>query len=111
LAALPNSLLTITLTSNFGTFILYALSCILAIVAYRKRPDYNFFLHLLIPAFGLFANLACMSAYLVAPFLGYGTWKEPYLALGIAGVWGLYGAFYFVRSSKLKGKPLLIATR
>jgi len=27
LAALPNSLLTITLTSNFGTFILYALSC------------------------------------------------------------------------------------
>src|SRR5271165_5807156 len=35
LAALPNSLLTITLTSNFGTFILYALSCFLAIVAYK----------------------------------------------------------------------------
>ena len=32
LAALPNSLLTITLTSNFGTFILYALSCFLCIV-------------------------------------------------------------------------------
>src|ERR1019366_5919781 len=29
LAALPNSLLTVTLTSNFGTFILYALSCFL----------------------------------------------------------------------------------
>ena len=41
LAALPNSLLTITLTSNFGTFILYALSCFLCIVAFHKRPDYN----------------------------------------------------------------------
>ena len=41
MAALPNSLLAITLTSNFGTFILYALSCLLCIVAYHKRPDYT----------------------------------------------------------------------
>ena len=53
LAALPNSLLTITLTSNFGTFILYALSCFLCIVAYHKRPDHNFLMHTLIPGFGL----------------------------------------------------------
>ncbi len=52
LAALPNSLLTITLTSNFGTFILYALSCFLCIVAYHKRPDHNFLVHTLIPGFG-----------------------------------------------------------
>ncbi len=38
LAALPNSLLTITLTSNFGTFILYALSCFLCIVAFSQPP-------------------------------------------------------------------------
>ena len=41
LAAMPNSLLTITLTSNFGTFILYALSCLLCIVAFHKRPDHK----------------------------------------------------------------------
>src|ERR1700760_3279219 len=35
LAAMPNSLLTITLTSNFGTFILYGLSCLLCILAFR----------------------------------------------------------------------------
>jgi amino acid transporter len=57
LAALPNSLLAITLTSNFGTFILYALSCFLCIVAYHKRPDHNFLIHTLIPGFGLLANL------------------------------------------------------
>ena len=68
LAALPNSLLTITLTSNFGTFILYALSCFLCIVAYNKRPDHNFLVHTLIPGFGLLANLVCMGFYLISPF-------------------------------------------
>lgn len=111
LAALPNSLLTITLTSNFGTFILYALSCFLCMVAYYKRPDHNFLLHTLIPGFGLLANLACMAFYLIAPIWGLGTFKEPLLALGIAALWGIYGAIYFLRSSKAKGKSVLIAQK
>jgi len=111
LAALPNSLLTVTLTSNFGTFILYALSCFLCIVAFHKRPDYNPVLHLIIPGFGLLANLVCMAFYLISPVFGLGTFKEPLLALGIAGAWGLYGAVYFLRSSKVKGKAILLESR
>ena len=111
LAALPNSLLTITLTSNFGTFILYALSCFLCIVAYHKRPDYNVVTHLLIPGFGLLANIVCMAFYLIAPVFGLGTTKEPLLALGISAVWGIYGAIYFIRSSKAKGKAVLIPSK
>jgi APA family basic amino acid/polyamine antiporter len=107
MAALPNSLLAITLTSNFGTFILYALSCFLCIVAYWKHPKFNPILHMAIPLFGLFANVACMIAYLVLPFIGIGTWKEPFIALGIAGAWALYGGIYFLVSSKKKGKALL----
>ena len=111
LAALPNSLLTVTLTSNFGTFILYALSCFLAIVAYHKRPDFNVVLHLLIPGFGFFANLACMAFYLVGPVFGLGTFKEPLLALGISAAWGLYGGIYFLRTSKAKGKAIPLESR
>jgi basic amino acid/polyamine antiporter, APA family len=111
LAALPNSLLAVTLTSNFGTFILYALSCLLCIIAFHKRPDYNVVLHLLIPGFGLLANLACMGFYLAGPVFGLGTFKEPLLALGISAVWGIYGAIYFLRSSKIKGKAVLLAAR
>jgi hypothetical protein len=33
---------------------------------------------------------------------------EPLTALGISGVWGLYGAVYFLRSSKAKGKAVLL---
>jgi hypothetical protein len=60
-----------------------------------------------IPVFGLLANLACMIAYLALPFNGIGTWKEPFIALGIAGLWALYGGIYFIVSSKKKGKSLL----
>ena len=111
LAALPNSLLTITLTSNFGTFILYALSCLLCIIAYHKRADYNVVYHLLIPGFGLLANLVCMAFYLISPVFGLGTFKEPLLALGISAVWGIYGAIYFIRTSKSKGKAILLESK
>jgi len=111
LAALPNSLLTVTLTSNFGTFILYALSCFLCIVAFKGRPDYSFVKHMLIPGFGLIANLTLMGFYVAGPVFGLGTSKEPLLALGISAVWGIYGAIYFLRSSKAKGKSVLLATK
>jgi amino acid transporter len=111
LAALPNSLLTITLTSNFGTFILYALSCLLCIVAYHRRHDYSVVRHLLVPGFGLLANVVCMAFYLISPIFGLGTFKEPLLALGISAVWGIYGAIYFVRSSKAKGKAVLLTAK
>ena len=111
LAALPNSLLTITLTSNFGTFILYALSCLLCIVAYHRRHDYSVVRHLLVPGFGLLANIVCMAFYLISPIFGLGTFKEPLLALGISAAWGIYGAYYFVRSSKTKGKAVLLKAK
>ncbi len=108
LAAMPNSLLTITLTSNFGTFILYGLSCLLCIVAFRGRPDYKPLVHLIIPGLGLIANLACMAVYVLGPFFNLGTKMEPLGALGISLLWGLYGTWYFVRSSKAKGKAILL---
>jgi basic amino acid/polyamine antiporter, APA family len=111
MAAMPNSLLAITLTSNFGTFILYALSCLLCIIAYNKRPDHNVLTHTLIPGFGLLANIVCMAFYLISPIFGLGTFKEPLLALAISAVWGLYGAIYFLRSSKAKGKAVLLPTK
>jgi amino acid transporter len=111
MAALPNSLLAITLTSNFGTFILYGLSCLLCIVAYSERHDKHIVMHYLIPGFGLVANLTCMAFYVAGPFFNLGTKMEPLTALGISAVWGLYGAVYFIRSSKAKGKSALLTAK
>jgi APA family basic amino acid/polyamine antiporter len=111
MAALPNSLLTVELSSNFGTFLLYALSCVVCLVAYHNHPNFNFIKHLAIPVFGLLANLTCMSFYVVGPFMGYGTKAEPLIALGVAAVWGIYGGIYFVRSSTAKKRTTLVTKR
>jgi amino acid transporter len=111
LAALPNSLLTITLASNFGTFLLYGLSCIICMVAYHNHPKFQVVKHLLIPVFGVVANLACMIFYLVGPFMGFGTKMEPLSALGIALVWAIFGGIYFVRSSKKTKRTTFIESK
>ena len=111
MAALPNTLLTMTLASNFGTFVLYALSCIICMVAYHHHPNFKMMRHFAIPLFGLVANLGCMVFYLVGPFMGFGTKMEPLLALGIALVWAVYGGVYFIRSNKVKGRTTMVASR
>src|SRR5712692_6547666 len=111
MAALPNSLLTITLASNFGTFILYCLSCVICMVAYHNHPNFSVLKHFLIPLFGVLANLGCMAFYLIGPFMGYGTAKEPLIAIGIAAVWAIYGGIYCMRSSKVAGRSTLVTSR
>ncbi len=111
MAALPNTFTLVTLASNFGTFLLYGLSCVICMVAYHKHPSFSFIKHWAIPAFGIAANLVCMGAYLVLPFMGYGTKMEPFSALAIAAIWAIYGAIYFAMASKKKGKTTLAASR
>jgi amino acid transporter len=109
LAKLPNTLVIITLISNFGTFMLYMLTCVIAIVAFREHHSFSGFKHMFVPIFGLVANLLCMLFYLIGPFTVSGmSWKEPYIALGVCAAWGIYGAVYFMKSSKAKGKSVMV---
>jgi len=111
MAALPNTFLTTTLASNFGTFLLYMLSCLTCIVCYHKHPQFKVVRHLVVPLFGLVANLVCMAFYLIGPFMGYGTTLEPLIALGLALVWGIYGGIYFFRISKTSGRTTMLQDR
>jgi APA family basic amino acid/polyamine antiporter len=112
LSKLPNTLVIITLISNFGTFLLYMLTCFIAIVAFREHHSFHGFKHMVVPVFGLLANLACMLFYLVGPFAVSGmSVKEPYIALGICALWGIYGGIYFLRASKKSSKPVLLTEK
>src|SRR5690348_17476679 len=84
MAKLPNTLVVVTLISNFGTFMLYMITCILAMVAFHQHEQFHGFKHVVIPIFGLIANLLCMLFYLIGPFAVSGmSLKEPYIALGV----------------------------
>jgi amino acid transporter len=110
-ATAPNTLLIITLISNFGTFLLYMMSCIVAIIAFKEHHTFNGFKHFVVPVFGLLANLGCMLFYIIGPFSVAGmSWKEPFIALGVAALWGIFGAIHFVMHSKKKEKPMFMET-
>ncbi len=111
LSSLPNGLLTITLVSNFGTFMLYGLTNIICIVAFREHHEFSGLKHMVVPIFGAFANFACMCFYIIQPFLGLGTAKEPLIAVLLAAIWGVYGAIYFARNSKKRGRSTLVMAK
>jgi len=108
----PNTLLIVTLISNFGTFLLYMTTCVVAMVAFKEHHMFHGIKHVVIPVLGVVANLCCMLFYLIGPFSVSGmSWHEPYIALGVAGVWGIYGLIYFLRGSKAKGKEVLLTAK
>jgi basic amino acid/polyamine antiporter, APA family len=107
LAGLPNGLALVTLISNFGTFIVYGLTNVCCIIAYREHHQFHGVKHMAIPIFGAVANFACMAFYVIGPIEGLGSAKEPLMAVGVAVLWGLYGAYYFSRNSKKRGRSTL----
>jgi hypothetical protein len=65
-----------------------------------------------IPLFGLGANLVCMLFFIVGPMFVPGmSAKEPFVALGAVALWGIYGAAYFFRASKKKGREILLSSQ
>ena len=111
LSALPNGLLLVTLLSNFGTFVLYGLTNIVCIVAFRERHDFHGFKHVVVPVFGALANFACLAFYIIGPIEGLGSWKEPIIAVVVSAIWGIYGAIYFVRASRRKGRDTVLMAK
>jgi amino acid transporter len=111
-AKLPNTLVIVTLISNFGTFLLYMFTCWIAMVAFKEHHSFNGIKHVVIPILGLLANLVIMLFYLIGPFTVSGmSWKEPYIALGVCGVWGVYGLIHFLKTSKATGKEVILTSK
>ncbi|MGD0073136.1 MAG: APC family permease [Candidatus Binataceae bacterium] len=111
LSSLPNGLLLVTLVSNFGTFILYGLTNIVCMVAFYEHHEFSGFKHMVVPIFGALANFACMAFYIIGPIEGLGSAKEPLIAVALSLVWGAYGAWYFVRSSRRRGKETMVMVK
>jgi amino acid transporter len=93
----------ITLASNFGTFVLYGLTCVWTIVAFRKRKDFHVVNHLVIPGFGVLLNLVMLVAIIYLYFKGNAdSVKEAKICFYIAGGWALLSFIYVLITSVQK---------
>jgi amino acid transporter len=102
------SLTGVTLASNFGTFVLYALTCLWAIIAFASRPDFNWFKHLVIPGLGLLANIVMLVTILGVGFIGGGdSQTESLIALAFAAAWAVASGIYVVVSNRRTGRSLV----
>jgi basic amino acid/polyamine antiporter, APA family len=100
----------ITLASNFGTFVLYGLTCLWTIIAFASRPDFNFIKHLVVPALGLLANIVMLVTILGVGIVGGGdSQTESVIAIAFAGVWLVVSIAYVLFSNRRTGRALIAA--
>jgi len=98
----------ITLASNFGTFVLYGLTCLWTIVAFAERHEKSMVKHLAIPVLGLLANVAMLAAILYLYIIGNAdSQNEAYICFGISGAWALVSVAYVVVRSIRSGRSIL----
>ena len=100
----------ITLASNLGTFVLYAMICGLTIVAFAGDKAFSFIKHTIVPILGLIVNIVMVLAiFVIGIITGGSTTQATYLALGIAAAWLIVSVLYFVITSRVKGQAIVPA--
>jgi amino acid transporter len=98
----------ITLASNFGTFVLYALICGLTFVAFAGRSEFRAWKHAVIPGLGLLGNAGMLLAIAGIGITSGGTSQTAtIIGLGISLLWAVASGTYLVWNSRAQGRPIL----
>jgi APA family basic amino acid/polyamine antiporter len=87
----------ITVASNTGTFLVYGMSCIVALVAFASRHDKHLVKHTLVPGLGALMNIAeLIGVVYLAITAGGATSKDAYKSIGIVVLWCVVGVVWVV---------------
>ena len=101
----------ITLASNIGTFILYALICGLTFIAFTGKSEFHSAKHAVIPGLGLLGNIGLLVGVVVIGLKTPGvSANATKMALYMTGIWGIISAIYLVANSKAQKRTLLHST-
>ena len=101
------NLTAVALLSNVGTFILYGLTNIVAILAFAKEKS-SIFKRLIIPIAGFGANILMLGALVWISVIGGGDAQwEALFAISGTIIWFVLGLAYYAANSKSKPSPLL----
>jgi basic amino acid/polyamine antiporter, APA family len=104
-----DNLTRITLASNFGTFLVYGLTNLIALIAFWGRPSAQMLKHTIVPVLGLAANLLMLLAVLYLGIHGGGaSATDAKVALGIVLVWLVAGIIWLIARSAHTQQPILV---
>ncbi len=104
-----DNLTKITLASNTGTFLVYGLTNLIALVAFLGRPSANMLKHVLVPVLGFLANLI-MLVFVVKLSISAGgsTQTDTIFALGMVIIWIAVGVVWLIANSASNRQPILV---
>ncbi|MCL4313233.1 MAG: APC family permease [Actinobacteria bacterium] len=103
-----NTLTQITLASNTGTFLVYGMTCLVALIAFAGRADRHPIKHSVIPGLGLVMNLAeFVGVVYLAVKAGGSSSLDAYVALGIVAAWVVAGAIWVKVNPRMRGVKVL----
>jgi len=98
----------VTLASNIGTFVLYALICGLTFVTFVGRTEFHSVKHAVIPIIGFLGNIGLLVAVvfigLTTPGVSADATK---MALYITGGWTVLSVAYLIWNSKKHGRYII----
>ncbi len=98
----------ITLASNIGTFILYALICGLTFITFTGKSEFHSIKHAVIPFLGWVGNVGLLVAIVYIGLTTPGVSSDATkIALWISAGWAALSALYFVVNSKRSGKHII----
>jgi amino acid transporter len=96
------NLTAVTLLSNFGTFLLYGITCLVAMLA-LARERRSILTKYIIPIAGFAANVVMLVAVIWLGVIGGGgTQTAALIAVSITAIWMIIGLGYFALNSRSK---------
>ncbi len=98
----------VTLASNIGTFVLYALICGLTFVTFVGRSEFHSVKHAVIPIIGFIGNIGLLVGVVLIGLTTPGVSADATkMALWITGGWGVVSAVYLVSNSRKHGRYII----
>jgi amino acid transporter len=105
------TLTAVTYISNIGTFLLYGMTNLIALVAFSKQPKRNPITAIIVPVLGALANIGMLvGVILLGLIAGGATTTSALIAIGVAVVWLIIGIVYFSMNSRKSGKDVFKKT-
>jgi amino acid transporter len=104
-----DNLTQVTLASNTGTFLVYGLTNLIALVAFFGRPGAQFIKHRLVPLLGFLANLVMLFGVVFLSIKSGGsTSKDAIIALAMVVIWLAAGIAWFIVNTRKQGHQILV---